>query len=78
MGPESNDICMCYIRTLINNAHEEKAFTKCSQNIITMQISTATPILICLFVHSLYKKEDALKFLVSYKPLDESFPKNEL
>jgi hypothetical protein len=62
MGPESNDICMCYIRALINNAHEEQAFTKCSHNIITMQISTATPILSNLFVYSVYKNKEANKF----------------
>ena len=37
MGPESNDLCICNIRALINTAHEQEAFAKCSQNLITMQ-----------------------------------------
>ena len=62
MGPESDHPSMCNIRALINNAHEEQGFTKCSHNILTMQISTATPVLSNLFVYSVYPNKEANQF----------------
>ena len=62
MGPESDHPSMCNIRALINNAHEEQAFTKCSHNIITMQTCTATPVLSNLFLYSVYPNKEANEF----------------